>query len=592
VLGNMDLSKHLFSKLLSEYVAAASLGVDIRLAVTMAAMYSGIVGAPPLDSPLCHVAKAQWLLKAVELGSLATVAHLFDDENTLELIEDLGCPLLEYRHGAFTSPSTDITTLIAQLQGFSARHDTNSLNLLAFLEGDTPSSWEFQGLTSQATKANATRKRLLLAFPDLDVDVELNNYLQLDVQALGFDNFDIFFGRREGPVRSAYDNDLEGLTTHPRQEVHLVVQQLLLAAIVGGSIEVVKYLVDEHGADPNYVFPGAVQSDDGSWEDASSHSDADDAQTEAEGETADDEEMEDGELQPESEPDLNFSEKMALRLSPLEDSILSGRWSVVEALLARGGIVSAASGSRWSTFHLLSRFNDGERTGLICEAAKASGSLLPALDSVTTEGPIKGIRAIEACMSGRKWANVLAMLEYGADPNAGNETFNLMYSAVQPLRPAPAFVLDALLRSGADPDLAAFPGQPPLYWAVGTTNVAATRLLLLAGAGVRTSAGPDLVEFARERAESLSQASDDLDVVDTEGNSRVGGLAAAREAAAAVYAMVLAASRKDAAAAWEQEVRNAAARCREDLWQRIWLAEPVEDSTFLLEIAFGDSSTG
>jgi len=64
----MELSTHLHKKLVAEYVIAAKESLDVRLAVTMAALYSRAVG-PALEAPYSFIAKTQWLLKAVELGS-------------------------------------------------------------------------------------------------------------------------------------------------------------------------------------------------------------------------------------------------------------------------------------------------------------------------------------------------------------------------------------------------------------------------------------------------------------------------------------------------------------------------------------------
>ncbi|ORX97678.1 kinase-like domain-containing protein [Clohesyomyces aquaticus] len=72
ILEQMPLPEHLRSKLHAEFLILARDAPSVRTALTLAAFYGGVFGEK-YGSSQKVVAKTQWLLKAVELGSYATL---------------------------------------------------------------------------------------------------------------------------------------------------------------------------------------------------------------------------------------------------------------------------------------------------------------------------------------------------------------------------------------------------------------------------------------------------------------------------------------------------------------------------------------
>ena len=101
-MSEASLPAHLIDKLGFEYSNASSQDNASQNAITLAALYSGVVG-PSISQPWSSLAKAQWLLKAVKQGSYA-VASIKRDKNMLRL--QLRMP---ERTGTVTGP--DITTV-------------------------------------------------------------------------------------------------------------------------------------------------------------------------------------------------------------------------------------------------------------------------------------------------------------------------------------------------------------------------------------------------------------------------------------------------------------------------------------------------
>ena len=134
-LTQVPLPAHLIGKLGFEYSNASSQRDASRNAIMLAALYSGAVG-PSIDQPWSSLAKAQWLLKAVELGSYATVSSIMRDKKVLRLIEDYDSRLLKVRHHCFRSPDVDLDALLRRLRDFATMPDIDSLNIFVFLGGD------------------------------------------------------------------------------------------------------------------------------------------------------------------------------------------------------------------------------------------------------------------------------------------------------------------------------------------------------------------------------------------------------------------------------------------------------------------------
>src|SRR3954452_12986885 len=161
----MSLPESLMSKLLSEFTLASDDTHSVRLALTMAAFYSGALG-PGIAHPWDVVAKAQWLLKAVELGSYAAVSSVMADLNVLRVLEEFGDKILAIHQPIFASPSIALPTLLSRLRGFAAMPDVESLNILVFLGGDIPNETEREVARLTAGK-NEQQQRVRMAIPNM-----------------------------------------------------------------------------------------------------------------------------------------------------------------------------------------------------------------------------------------------------------------------------------------------------------------------------------------------------------------------------------------------------------------------------------------
>ena len=579
----MELSPHLHSKLVSEYVIAAKESVDVRLAVTMATLYSGAVGVA-LEAPYNFVAKSQWLLKAVELGSLPAVHALFEDRNTLKLIEALGKPLLSYKPLTFYPPNISTEALIEQLRAFATLPDVESLNMLVFLGGGIPPTFSLDAGHQPPKPRSSMQEKVRERFPGLYDLEDREGLLELDLQILDSDAYDLTFSQKEEMIGLAYNDDLEAMMRQPDTAVAPNLPKLLSTAILGGSVKTVRYLVSSYELDPNSTIPEdsvvahpspdmsnpAISQDEPEAEENSSDSDFTDDH--------------------ESDYISDLDEDLAkFKLSFLDLAIILGRRAIVTALLERGGRIHPAQESQPSSLHYLARFDDEGLAKATCQSLPDRQLFQQIVQSTPSQGKLEGVSAIEFNMFAGRWKNVLQMIlqsppETPEDSGSSQGESNLLYLALSRSPPAPLFIVEEILARGANPNMATSMAEPPLYWTIGSSNVAATEMLLRCGASLRPSGGPDLVSFAKKCFDEIGMYSNVI-VVNQEGVLRPEGLREVKQAAETIYAMVVLAS--EAGDGWLRDLGVCMSQCPEAYLGKIWRADRSEPSetTMLLELS-------
>lgn len=437
----------MIGKLRNEYSRAVGHTDAIRCAVTLAGLYSGAIG-PPISGPWSTVAKIQWLLKAIELGSHAAVQSLMRDEDAVRVVEEFGLSLHQLRHPSFESPELDMDVLLRILRGFAEMPDADSANVLIWLGGtlnfDTFAERQAEQSASDGTNSDFPNERHLHQLERFTLN------RRADFELVDSDAYDLNFIETSEIASSVYNNNLEGFVVLAEQhgikpgceEAH----SHMAAAIFHGSLDIVRYLFYQYGVRPN-----------DSWSD----------------------------------------------MSHINHSILFRRPLIVDFFLEHGAVLEEASGEKISGLHLVSRHDDPDLVTTLCENLKKRGNLAAVLESRATEGPMSGWTVAYTAMACRSWRNLEVLMQYGADPDARtseNES-RLIQLAVQPQSPAvPMPVLQMLLEHGATPNCTPQYSKSPLQWAIGSSNVQAVFFLLLHGADVPDAALDDADETRAETA--------------------------------------------------------------------------------------------
>ena len=120
------------AKLLSEYSLAAQETEDIRVALYMAAFYQGFFGHElALRTPFDLAARTQWQLKAIELGSWATLTQ---DDLLFDVTKELRSRILYFRDPSFQSPEFDLRRFFRQLRSFVVVNKEEANELLEYLQ--------------------------------------------------------------------------------------------------------------------------------------------------------------------------------------------------------------------------------------------------------------------------------------------------------------------------------------------------------------------------------------------------------------------------------------------------------------------------
>ncbi|ORX97680.1 hypothetical protein BCR34DRAFT_607185 [Clohesyomyces aquaticus] len=596
VLDDIKPSTHLHAKLLSEYELACDGEIDARLAITMAALYAGVIG-PPVEHPYNFVAKAQWLLKAIELGHLPTVSTIYDDDTTFKLIESCGQSLIFFRRPSqFKSPLISVPLLLDRLEEAAIKPDIIALNLLVFLGGNIPDHVQFDRQISPS--ATSLQRRLIGAFPALDEAPYYEKFLQRELQIIDSDAVDLMIGTHNSELlRYAYNDDLEGFVQAAESISQDGVPSLLHYAILGGSSNVIRYILEHFRFDPNAFDPNGVMEEVSSEADQmdvdSKASDEEDPEMSQDEMGSEPEEVQDDESRADSAPDFHFFERLDRGMRFFEFALSLGRPSVVQTFIEYDATIIAASGDKPSSLHFLARFDDEQLTAIVCGSCADKHNLREIVESKPSTGPLEGISALEINLNARRWRNVLMMLRKVTGRFSTETQSVLLFAAVTPMHPAPPFVLSAFLDYGFDPNLvhqspnrAQQPARPPLYWAIGTSNVLAVATLLIHGASTSSSGDIDLVSFAKECLDEVD-CYREPEVYDEQGEVCEGGLERMKIAARAVYELIFLGRRKEGD--WKETIEQYIANCPDDCKEKTWIPDKTDPAevTMVLEVFFG-----
>lgn len=328
----MSLPTHLIGKLRREYGRFTDPVDGIRCTITLAGLYSGAI-RPRIDGPWNVVAKIQWLLQAIKLGSHATVTSIMHDENAIRLLEEFGPELLKIRHQSFDSPDIDRDALLCRLEEFALMPDIDSANVLVWLGGNL----DFDEFTKRLDEQSAGHRVDSDVIGDGDPRRIFTLNRGADLELVDSDAYDLNFVGASEISRSVYNNSLEDFImlaeAKGMQPKDHETQSHMAAAIFHGSLDIVRYLVHRYG----------VEADD-SWE----------------------------------------------GITHLNHSILYRRSLIVEFFLEYGAMLEEASGEKLSGLHLVSRHDDPELITMLCEHVRERGNLSAILESRTSGGPASG----------------------------------------------------------------------------------------------------------------------------------------------------------------------------------------------------------
>jgi len=497
----------------------------------LAGLYSGAIG-PRIDGPWSVVAKIQWLLKAIELGSHAAVTAITQDENAIRLLEEFGPAIPKIRHQSFEGPEIDTDALFRRLEDFALMPDVYSSNILVLLGGNL----DFDKFVKRLNKQSAGSRADSDVVDDGDVvdDSDLHRIFKsnrgADFELVDSDAYDLNFARASEISRSVYNNSLEDFImlaeAKDMQPKDDEAQNHMAAAIFHGSLDIVRYLVHRYGVEAN-----------DSWND----------------------------------------------MTHLNHSILFRRPVIVEFFLEHGAVLEEACGEKVSGLHLVSRHDSPELITMLCKHARECGKLSTILESKTSEGPLSGWTAAYTAMCCRAWKNLEILLQYGADPNCttGDDDPRMIELAVRPLSPAaPISILQMLLEKGARlNDELVYHGSP-IMWAIGSSNALAVFYILLYGATVTDAALEDADETA---AETLG--SEDLPVQNEDGEECEDAWEHMCEAASLIVKLLHIGRERQQH--WEQQLQETIKTPSQGWRGKMWVKN-AEPPSYMIEVRVPD----
>jgi ankyrin repeat protein len=516
----MALPAHLLGKLRQEYARAAEPADAIRCAITMAALYSGVIGTQ-LSNPWDTVAKIQWLLKAVELGSHAAISPLMANKNSIAVLEEFGPSILSRRHQSFESPHIDEEVLHSRLRGFSEMPDEESANILVWL-GGTP-DWDTLERRLQQARGGVgiDEQRVHTAEENLRQLSRFTINRRVDFEVVDSDAFDMVLADASPIERSVYHNALEDFIRlseeqglEPKDET---AQSFMAKAIFHGSLEVVRYLSTEYTLSPNDIWHN---------------------------------------------------------MSHLDHAILFSRIEITQYFLERGGVINPAQNDKPSALHLAARADNVDLINMLCKHLKAKGQLERVLESRTSTGPLEGWTVAYAAACCQSWKCLEVLFSFGADPNCVVlDEPRIIENVIRPQTPAISIsVLKMVLEAGAQPSYGQYL-RSPLQWAVGSSNVLALHQLLLHGATVSDAALVDAAENVEDEATEL------LPVVDEHGDRCLDGWI--NMCAASRMILKLLQIGKSKRGNWRQDLDAAMVGSSPDCKGKLWIANENATSYFI-----------
>ncbi|KAJ1338602.1 ankyrin repeat domain-containing protein 50 [Microdochium nivale] len=483
----------------------------------MAASYGGLLG-PRLETPWDWVAKAQWILKAVELGSYGTASMIVEDDDIMTVLEALGPGVLELRRPFFNSPEVDVARLRLRVEEFAKIGDeVVASKLMPLICGSSadPQPPNSDTLDQAAGKEEADKtENKTHGSPGRDDFLRRFTITRgSDLSFLDLDALDINFENKEDIVKSAYNNDLEAFVVLLSEEDDPSLEKLhyyASVAAMNGSLEVVRFLTEQYSIGPN-----------GAWQE-----------------------------------NTHF-----------EDSILFGRGKIVRYYLSKGVDLEPKEPHRPSVMHYLLRSDDEPLARLVCNQLRDCGGLRRTLSWVPTGEMFHDTTPLGAAMSAGAWKIACLTLQLGVEVDADMRIEQVLELAVTPCSPAvPIELLRMILRCGGDPN--AFvqdSSNPALQWPVWTSNVSATQELLLHGAKPVLSDEHDFLLLAKE---ILQQRRDEcpVDVVDEDGKVIQGSWEHARSASAVVLDMLTIAAEGQPEGKIQEVIRSADPACLGKYW--------------------------
>ena len=498
----------------------------------MATLYAGVIGSG-LQRPWNVVAKAQWLFKATELGFYPSINSLMLDEEVVRITKKFGKELFLCKHPTFEPPSIDLSELIRQLRSFAAMPDKLALELLECL-GEAPSISQDETARIDTRARKEQKFRIRSSLPNLFLFERFTLNRTFDAGPIDSNASDLHILGKKDPLETyAYTDALESFIAaasalrFTREHGNTCMQ----LTIFGGARSVAEYLSQYYGISGDQEHDG---------------------------------------------------------MSHVDLSILYNRLDILTFFLKTGATVRSAEGNRVSGLHLASRHDNREIIYMLCEHLQATGSLQSVLESSTSSGDLAFWTPITTAMACHAYINVLALLDFGANPETASEDGGrLIHQAVQPQCPAaPMSVLTRLIDVGADLNAAYERFQVPLHTAIGSSNVLAVYHLLAAGAdcNLLSDAGETATEAAEDIARCM-QTEDYTDTLNEEGDLCEGGQDHCRSASEYILTMVtIATARSDG---WKETLRQAVESIEEHLKNKMWIVDRIPPDFYVqIEIPY------
>ncbi|KAF1828985.1 hypothetical protein BDW02DRAFT_191341 [Decorospora gaudefroyi] len=533
ILEQMPLPEHLRSKLHAEFLVLAHDSPSVRTALTLAAFYGGVFGEQT-GSSRNVVAETQWLLKAIEMGSHATLtACLGNDGLVSKTLEDYGGYILELRGPDFQSPDVDVKELQSRLEEFEKMGDADvPATILRLLTNTHPREDNDRGSQDPVTET----AQVAAASAPSSATKQRDEFLKRFTLAKGFDldpfdtgAMDLSNLRKDALHKSAYNDDLETFMALSR-EAHFVqgserLHYYAALAVSNGSVRVASYLRDHFHEGPNE-----------SWDDT----------------------------------------------THLEDSVMFGQSKVAKMYMHKDAELLPCNSERPSIFHYLIRHEDIELAKLFSSKMEAQGDFNRVLNWKPTSGDFVGNSPLRVALSSGAWKMSKLYLELGADINLQTRDGPILQSVIAPRSPHPPIeLLASVLDRGADPNAVIENSPPALEWPVFTSNVLAVQELLLHGAAPVLSEDYNFCDFSKEEFQGR-RTQFPVNVVDEDGQEVEQSWASAVTASELVANILDIA--KDRQPGWETQMLLLVQQAPHDCLSKCWLVVGEGPSMAAIEV--------
>jgi ankyrin repeat protein len=533
ILEQMPLPEHLRAKLQAEFLVLARDLPSVRTALTLAAFYGGVFGEKT-GSGRNVIAETQWLLKAIELGSHATLNAVWENDGlVIKALERYGGCILELRGPDFQSPEIDVQKLQSRLEEFIKMGDSEVpatvLRLLTQMPACESNVCESQDEVAEIEEAEFTTAHNSATKRRDEVLKQFTLARGFDLDPFDTGAMDLQNLRKDPLHKSAYNDDLETFIAMSKDaeltEGSKALHYYAALAASNGSVRVASYLADHFHEGPNESWEGTTH---------------------------------------------------------LEDAILFGHSNIARMYLQKEAELVPSNDERPSVFYYLIRHEDIELARLFCEKMKTQGGLDRILNWKPTSGLSAGNSPLRAAVSSGAWKMSKLYLELGADINLETRDRPILQSVVAPRSPHPPIeLLISVLDHGADPNVIIENNHPTLQWPIFTSNVLAVQELLLHGAKPVLSEEHDFCDYAKEELLArrtqfpVNVVDEDGKVVEQNWNSAV----AASELIADILSIA-----KDSQMGWESRIRQLVQHAPLDCLSKCWLVVGEGSNMAAIEI--------